>query len=720
MSSILNLGAKLVADANQYISDMQKAGQATDGTQSSIQGLGAQAVGATAGIAVLTKAAQEVGKYLIAAEQAADAFNMTQAKQDAILKATGGDAGVTANELKQLTDELSREDGVTKEVVMDSESMMLTFTNISDNVFPRAVKDAFDLQTVFGSVESATKALGLALNDPTNGLTALSRVGIRFDADQKTQIDNFVAENNLAAAQGIILDIVEKKFGGTAQAMEKASDGSDRLKVSSDNLSVSIGETLTPPLKTLNDFLASLLDKYASDIQFFKDLADATNEVAKAEGLNVDQMQAAMMVDPGYRAGIEAKIQSQLHENQQIDYYNTIAPTQLQNIKDMTAADQVQAHQLEENAALVHGLSNAIQQIPEVKKTTIEITTEYETALTDLDKVQAATDTYNTDLTTANAKYMTDKKALDNANAAGWYKESKLYKDRLKAVQDDQAAITGVMNAYDKTTNGISQDILLRKLEESGLTAEEAQEYINRGEDLGLYTKDAEAKLAIINQVVQDYASSWNKLFVDRKMTVAIDYTGGGGGGGQNIGGGQSGGGQNISGGQSGGNQNISGGSSGNGTIAGGAGGGDMPGGLAIVGEKGEELVNLPPGSHVYPNDETKKMLRALGVPGMMMGYPPAMRPDGGGYEPQPYGGAAAQTDSEKKSDQRSAKTEDSVTHLADTVTFNQQDVQKSNMELKSTITDLKDAIKKMQVPQIDYARLTRAIRDANQQVGLR
>jgi hypothetical protein len=520
MPSILNLGAKLVADVGQYISDMQKAGVTTDGTQSSIQGLGAQAVGATAGIAVLTKAAQEVGKYLIAAEQAADAFNMTQAKQDAILKATGGDAGVTANELKQLTDELSRQDGVTKEVVMDSESMMLTFTNISDNVFPRAVKDAFDLQTVFGSVESATKALGLALNDPTNGLTALSRVGIRFDADQKTQIDNFVAENNLAAAQGIILDIVEKKFGGTAQAMEMASDGSDRLKVSSDNLSVSIGETLTPPLKTLNDFLASLLDKYASDIQFFKDLADATNEVAKAEGLNVDQMQAAMMVDPGYRAGIEAKIQSQLHENQQIDYYNTIAPTQLQNIKDMTAADQVQAHQLEENAALIKGLSN--------KNVTVTVTTNYETALTDLDKVQAATDTYHADLSTANKKEGADEVALAKARLQGYAETGTKIKGLIQNVQDDQTAIKAVQTAYDTATAKIGQDILLRKLMENGLTADEAQEYIKRGEDLGLYSKDAEDKLAVLNQAVQDYATSWNELFVDRHMDVAITYSGGG------------------------------------------------------------------------------------------------------------------------------------------------------------------------------------------------
>jgi hypothetical protein len=49
------------------------------------------------------------------------------------------------------------------------------------------------------------------------------------------------------------------------------------------------------------------------------------------------------------------------------------------------------------------------------------------------------------------------------------------------------------------------------------------------------------------------------------------------------------------------------------------------PGGLAIVGEKGREIVNLPKGSQVVPNEITERLLR--GVPAFASG--PAM---GGGF----------------------------------------------------------------------------------------
>ena len=39
--------------------------------------------------------------------------------------------------------------------------------------------------------------------------------------------------------------------------------------------------------------------------------------------------------------------------------------------------------------------------------------------------------------------------------------------------------------------------------------------------------------------------------------------------------------------------------------------GGNYPGGLALVGEKGPELINFNRGGHVFTAAETKKMLRA-------------------------------------------------------------------------------------------------------------
>jgi tape measure domain-containing protein len=59
-------------------------------------------------------------------------------------------------------------------------------------------------------------------------------------------------------------------------------------------------------------------------------------------------------------------------------------------------------------------------------------------------------------------------------------------------------------------------------------------------------------------------------------------------------------------------------------------------GGLAIVGEQGPELLNLPRGAQVLPNGLTVALLQALGVPGYAEGTL-----DGGGGRPWPVGGAA-------------------------------------------------------------------------------
>ena len=47
--------------------------------------------------------------------------------------------------------------------------------------------------------------VGKALNDPLKGLTALSRIGVQFTAQQQEQIKAMVEVGDVAGAQKIIL-----------------------------------------------------------------------------------------------------------------------------------------------------------------------------------------------------------------------------------------------------------------------------------------------------------------------------------------------------------------------------------------------------------------------------------------------------------------------------------------------------------------------------------
>lgn len=75
--------------------------------------------------------------------------------------------------------------------------MLLTFTNIGGEVFPKATETLLDMATAMSggmtpgaeALTSQAIQLGKALNDPINGITALTRVGVTFTEGQKNMIE---------------------------------------------------------------------------------------------------------------------------------------------------------------------------------------------------------------------------------------------------------------------------------------------------------------------------------------------------------------------------------------------------------------------------------------------------------------------------------------------------------------------------------------------------
>jgi hypothetical protein len=217
--------------------------------------------------------------YLQQAEKAAAESAQVDAKLEAILSATGSAAGMTSDELDNLAGSLSKTAGIDDELIKSAEGLMLTFRNVAGDAFPRAMAAAVDMQTTFGSLESATMQLGKALNDPVAGMGALSRAGITFSDTQKEQIKNFVAMNDVASAQAIILAEVEAQVGGTAAAINAAGDGSENLAIAWGNLSEVAGERLISPTRDFNQALTELIDTLSDGIGSSNQYAAAEKEV---------------------------------------------------------------------------------------------------------------------------------------------------------------------------------------------------------------------------------------------------------------------------------------------------------------------------------------------------------------------------------------------------------------------------------------------------------
>ena len=105
-------------------------------------------------------------------------------------------------------------------------AVMLTFTNIGKDIFPRATGATLDLATKFKmELQPATVMVGKALNDPIKGVTALGKAGVTFSEKQKAMIKALVETGDVAGAQMIILKELETQVGGSAEAAGKTAAG---------------------------------------------------------------------------------------------------------------------------------------------------------------------------------------------------------------------------------------------------------------------------------------------------------------------------------------------------------------------------------------------------------------------------------------------------------------------------------------------------------------
>jgi hypothetical protein len=187
------------------------------------------------------------------------------------LKSTGNAANITADGFFKYANELQSATGVGADQITQGAALLGTFKNIrnevgaGNQVFNRATEAALDLSKKgFGSLESANKMLGKALNDPIQGITALSRAGVTFTDQQKKTIKSLVASGKTLDAQKIILKEVESQVGGTAKAFGQTTAGQiERGKRAFEELQKALAKALIPAI----EFFAGLLTKVSGFLQ---------------------------------------------------------------------------------------------------------------------------------------------------------------------------------------------------------------------------------------------------------------------------------------------------------------------------------------------------------------------------------------------------------------------------------------------------------------------
>jgi hypothetical protein len=213
------------------------------------------------------------------------------AQTNAVVASTAGAAGVTADEIRKMSEEFENLNAVMDDKVIQSgANVLLTFTNIKEEAFEPTLEAALDLSTALGQdLQSSIIQIGKAMNDPIRGMTALRRVGVSFTKAQEDQVKALVEANDLFGAQQIILQELGKEFGGSFAAQGKTAKGTIAgIGDAVEDLQKSLATALFP---TIQKVLPRIRELLTSDA-FTKGAEDLGRSIA---GLFSDQNIAAAM-----------------------------------------------------------------------------------------------------------------------------------------------------------------------------------------------------------------------------------------------------------------------------------------------------------------------------------------------------------------------------------------------------------------------------------------
>ncbi len=219
--------------------------------------------------------------YAKTATQGFENAQIASAKLANVMKSMG--VGDATKRVDAYAESLQLVTAVDADVIKATQTKLATFANLTTTIdeaggaFDRATVAALDLAAAgFGSAEGNAVQLGKALNDPIKGITSLAKSGVTFTTQEKAKIKTLVETNKILEAQDIILQAIETQVGGTAEA---GASVFDRMKLSMDSVSDSIGEILLPYMKDFTDFLST--DVIPNVQSFLKDLSNPDTETGK-------------------------------------------------------------------------------------------------------------------------------------------------------------------------------------------------------------------------------------------------------------------------------------------------------------------------------------------------------------------------------------------------------------------------------------------------------
>lgn len=485
---------------------------------------------AAAAFAVLVKVGKE--SIELYRQQAA-----AEAQLAAAIKSTGGAAGLTAKELKQLASELQNTTNFGDEATIGAESLLLTFTRVGKEVFPRALKSILDVSVAMKQdLKSSAVQVGKALNDPIKGLGMLSRVGIQFTEQQKEQIKTLTESGDLIGAQTVILAELERQFGGSAEAAREADGGFQAAANAVGDLKERIGEGLLPATSQYNDIVIEAAEGWIKALDNIGLIQDALGEAAGTgkdvlPDEEVKGFSAAMLLitDPTRAAGIAVDRTRNLIQG----LVNPLADAGTNALKAVVGEEKLKdafakvAAEADAAEGDITGFNNAVTNTVQVSEAAAKVIDSYGSELLDL---QESTAEKSADLEKKHTEELTDiqdeysdsiadaekkrSKALADAEADRGKAIAEAGKQRAEEIADLEKDIA---KQRGDVIEGTRKD--LAKLEkETDRALKEEQDTFNRDE-----LRETEDHLNSLRQLRQQYLDNIDNAVKNRDARALVD-----------------------------------------------------------------------------------------------------------------------------------------------------------------------------------------------------
>lgn len=241
MSEVIQIA--VTADAARARAELDSVTRATDGMSSKLKG-GIALAAAGAGVALAGMATEAIA----GARESAQIHRVLESQ----IKSMGGAAATAFSSATQFAEDYGTAIGKDDDDILKVINKLSTFPAAFDKGslgaegMRRATQAAFNLEAAgVGSAESNIIGLGKAMDNPIKGLTALSKSGVSFTAEQKKQIEQYTKSGDLAKAQAVLLQGIESNAKSAANAQ---ADGMTRAKVALDGFAEGVATKLLPYL----------------------------------------------------------------------------------------------------------------------------------------------------------------------------------------------------------------------------------------------------------------------------------------------------------------------------------------------------------------------------------------------------------------------------------------------------------------------------------------